>query len=80
MAGMRRSWEYGLVVTVAIAIGLVVAAVVELVMTGSGNAVTSDAGDLASIFVPGAAGLVAIGLTLEIGLRRLNRPRAKAGW
>ncbi|HJP88981.1 MAG TPA: hypothetical protein VJ850_08110 [Candidatus Limnocylindrales bacterium] len=77
---MRRSWEYGLVVTIALAVGLVVAAVVELAMTGSGNAVTNDAGDLMSMVVPAAAGLLAIGLSLEVGLRRLNRPRAKAGW
>jgi len=80
MAAMRRFWEYGLVVTVAIAIGLVVAAAVELAMAGSGNAVTSDASDLTSMVIPAAAGLVAIGLTLAAGLRRVNRPRAKAGW
>jgi hypothetical protein len=80
MAGMRRFWEYGLVVTVAIAVGLVVAALVEGIMSGSSNGVTSDAGNLASLLVPAAAGVLAIGLTLGAGLRRLNRPRAKAGW
>lgn len=80
MAGMRRFWEYGLLVTAAMAVGLVVAAVVALAMAGSGNAVPSSAGDLASIVAPAAAGLVALGLTLEVGLRRLHRPRAKIGW
>lgn len=80
MAGMRRFWEYGLAVTIAIAVGLVVAAVVELAMTGTGNAVATGGDDLAQMVVPAAAGLLAIGLTLEAGLRRLHRPRAKAGW
>ena len=80
MAAMRRFWDYGLVVTVALAVGLVVAAVVEFAMVGSGNAFSSGAGDLASFVIPAAAGLVALGITLEIGLRRLHRPRAKAGW
>jgi peptidoglycan/LPS O-acetylase OafA/YrhL len=79
MAGMRRFWEYGLLVTVAMAVGLVVAAVVELAMAGSTDAVTG-AGDLAAMVIPGAAGLVAIVLTLDAGLRRLTRSRAKAGW
>lgn len=80
MAGMRRFWEYGLLGTVAMAVGLVVAAVVAFAMAGPGNAVPSSAGDLASIVVPAAAGLVALGLTLEVGLRRLHRPRARIGW
>lgn len=80
MAAMRRFWEYGLLVTVAMAVGLVVAAVVAFAMLGSDNGVSSSAGDLASFVVPAAAGLVALGLTLEVGLRRLHRPRAKAGW
>jgi hypothetical protein len=62
------------------AIGLAVATIVAVAMTGSGNAVTSDDGELASMVVPAAAGLVSLGLTLEVGLRRLNRTRAKAGW
>ena len=80
MAGMRRFWEYGLLVTVAMAVGLAVAAVVAMAMTGSGNAVTADNDELVTMVVPAAAGLIALGLTLEIGLRRLHRPRAKAGW
>lgn len=80
MAGMRRFWEYGLLVTVAMAVGLAVAAIVAFAMVGSGDAVPSSAGDLASFVAPAAAGIVALGVTLEIGLRRLNRPRAKAGW
>lgn len=80
MAGMRRFWELGLLVTVAMAVGLVVAWVLTNAMTGSGNGVSTDAGDLAAIVVPAAAGLIALGLTLEIGLRRLHRPRAKIGW
>jgi uncharacterized membrane protein YhaH (DUF805 family) len=80
MAAMRRFWEYGLLVTVAMAVGLVVAAVVAFAMLGPDNGVSSTAGDLASFVVPAAAGLVALGLTLEVGLRRLHRPRAKAGW
>jgi uncharacterized membrane protein YhaH (DUF805 family) len=77
---MRRFWEYGLLVTVAMAVGLAVAAVVAMAMTGSGNAVTADNDELVTMVVPAAAGLIALGLTLEIGLRRLHRPRAKAGW
>jgi hypothetical protein len=80
MAGMRRFWDYGLLVTVAMSVGLVVAAVVAFAMAPAGDAVSSGAGDLASFAVPAAAGLVALGITLEIGLRRLHRPRAKAGW
>ena len=80
MAGMRRFWEYGLLVTVAMAVGLVVAAGVAFVMAAPGDAVPSNAGDLASFVVPAAAGLIALGITLEVGLRRLHRPRAKAGW
>lgn len=80
MAGMRRLWEYGLLVTVAMAVGLAVAATVALAMAGPGAAVPGSAGDLASFVVPAAAGLVALGLTLEVGLRRLHRPRAKIGW
>jgi hypothetical protein len=80
MAAMRRFWEYGLLVTVALAIGLVVAGVVALAMTGGGSAVTTSDGDLASFVLPATAGLLALGITLEIGLRRLHRPRAKAGW
>ncbi len=80
MAAMRRVWEYGLLVTVALAIGLVVAAVVAFAMLRGGDAVTPGTGDLASTIVPAAAGLVAIVLTLDVGLRRLHRPRAKAGW
>jgi hypothetical protein len=80
MAGMRRFWEYGLVATMAMAIGLVVAALAASVMTGSGDAVSSSTGDLESFVVPAAAGLIALGGTLEIGLRHLHRPRAKAGW
>jgi hypothetical protein len=79
MAGMRRFWEYGLLVTVAMAVGLIVAAVVELAMAGSTDAVTG-ADDLASMVIPGAAGLVTIVLTLDAGLRRLTRSRTKAGW
>ena len=80
MAAMRRFWEYGLLVTVAMAVGLVVASVVAFAMTGSGDAVRGSGGDLGSFVLPVAAGLVALGITLEIGLRRLHRPRAKAGW
>jgi hypothetical protein len=80
MSGMRRVWEYGLLVAVAMAVGLVVAAVVAFAMLGDGDAVSAGAGDLASTILPAAAGLVAIVLTLDAGLRRLNRPRAKAGW
>jgi hypothetical protein len=80
MTDMRRFWEYGLVVTVAIAIGLVVAAVVELAMAGSGNAVTTGADDLASMVVPAAAGLITTALGLEVGLRRLQGPRSRVGW
>ena len=80
MAAMRRFWEYGLLVTVAMAVGLVVAGIVALVMATPGGAVPSNAGDLATFVVPAAAGLVALGVTLEVGLRRLHRPRAKAGW
>lgn len=79
MAGMRRTWEYGLVVTIAIAVGLVVAALMELAMAGSGSGVASNAGDLASMVVPAAAGLIAIALTLEAGLRRLSRPPTRIG-
>ena len=80
MAAMRRFWDYGLLVTVAMAVGLVVAATVAFVMATPGDGVPSSAGDLASFVVPAAAGLVALGITLEMGLRRLHRPRAKAGW
>jgi uncharacterized membrane protein YhaH (DUF805 family) len=80
MAAMRRFWEYGLLVTVAMAVGLVVAALVGFVMVTPGDGVPSNAGDLASFVLPAAAGLIALGVTLEIGLRRLHRPRAKAGW
>jgi uncharacterized membrane protein YhaH (DUF805 family) len=80
MSGMRRFWEYGLLVTVALAIGLVVAAVMAFAMLGSGNAVSGRADDFASFVIPAAAGLIAVVLTLDVGLRRLHRPRAKAGW
>lgn len=80
MSGMRRLWEYGLLVTVAMAVGLVVAAVVASAMTGASETVPSSAGDLASMIVPAAAGLIALVLTLDVGLRRLHRPRAKIGW
>lgn len=80
MAAMRRFWEYGLLVTVAMAVGLVVASVVAFAMAGPGDAVQGGSSDLASFVLPAAAGLVALGMTLEIGLRRLHRPRAKAGW
>lgn len=80
MSGMRRFWEYGLLVTVAMAVGLVVAAVVAFAMVGTSEAVPSNAGDLASIVAPAAAGLIALVLTLDVGLRRLHRPRAKIGW
>lgn len=80
MAGMRRFWEYGLVVAVAMAVGLVVAALVAFAMLGSSDGVPASAGDLASTILPAAAGLIAVVLTLDIGLRRIHRPRAKAGW
>ena len=80
MAAMRRVWEYGLLVTVALAIGLLVAAGVAFAVLGAGDAVSVKADDLMSFVLPAGAGLVAIVLTLDIGLRRLNRPRAKAGW
>ena len=80
MASMRRVWEYGLLVTIALAIGLTVAAVVGVLVTASVQAVSGDPSDLASMVLPAAAGLLAIVLTLDVGLRRLNRPRAKAGW
>jgi hypothetical protein len=80
MAGMRRFWEYGLLVTVALAVGLLVASVVAAAMIGPADAVATSAGDLAEFVIPAAAGIVALGLTLEMGLRRLQRSRAKIGW
>ena len=80
MTGMRRFWEYGLLVTVAMGIGLAVTAIVAFAMLGPSDAVRAGAGDLPSFVLPLAAGLVSLGITLEIGLRRLNRTRAKAGW
>ena len=80
MTAMRRFWEYGLLVTMAMAVGLVVAGAVAFAMSGPGDAVSSSGGDLLSFVAPAAAGLIALGVTLEIGLRRLHRTRAKAGW
>lgn len=80
MADMRRFWEYGLLVTVALAVGLLVAAIVAFALLGAGDDVGASTGDLASTVLPAAAGLIAIVLTLDVGLRRLHRPRAKAGW
>ena len=80
MAAMRRVWEYGLLVTVALAIGLLVAAGVGFAVLGAGDAVSVSTDDLMWTVLPAGAGLLAIVLTLDIGLRRLHRPRAKAGW
>jgi hypothetical protein len=80
MVARRKVWEYGLLVTAAPAVGIVVAAVVAALMPGATDAVAGGANDLVSTIIPGAAGLIAVGVTLDIGLRRLHRPRAKAGW
>lgn len=80
MAAMRRVWEFGLLFTVALAVGVVVTAAVAAALLGGADAVAADAGDVASTVIPVAAGLVAVVLTLDVGLRRLNRPKAKTGW
>jgi hypothetical protein len=80
MSGMRRLWDYALLVTVALAVGLIVAGIVAFAMAGAPGTVPTGDGDLASMVVPAVAGLVALVLTLDVGLRRLHRPRAKIGW
>ena len=80
MVGMRRIWEYALLVTVALAIGLLVAAGVAFAVLSAGDAVSVNPDDPMWTVLPAGAGLVAIVLTLDVGLRRLNRPRAKIGW
>ena len=77
---MRRLWEYGLLVTVAMAVSLLVSAIVGYVVLEAGAPVGATAGDMGSIILPAGAGLLAVVLTLDVGLRRLHRPRAKAGW
>jgi 4-amino-4-deoxy-L-arabinose transferase-like glycosyltransferase len=80
MVATRKIWEYGLLLTVALAIGLLVAAGVAFAVLGAGGAVSIDRDDLMWTILPAAAGLVTVVVTLDVGLRRLNRPRAKIGW
>jgi hypothetical protein len=79
MAGTQRFWGYALVVAVALAVGAAVAEIASVVIE-TGVDSPGDIGGMAAIAVPAAAGLVAVVLVIDAGLRRLRRPPAKAGW
>jgi hypothetical protein len=79
MGGTQGFWGYALVVAAALAVGAVVAEVASVVIESAVDS-PGDVGGLAAIAVPAAAGLIAVVLVIDAGLRRLRRPPAKAGW
>ena len=79
MASRQDFKGSAIVVAIALVVGLVVGALIELVIEAT-VASPGDIGGLAAIALPAAAGLVAVVVTLDAGLRKLRRPNAKAGW
>jgi len=76
----KQNAAYLLVVGVALAAGLAVAAGVSMAIGADGAGLPGAATDLVGLVAPVAAGLTVVAVTVELGLRRLGRSRAKSGW